>query len=40
MATVLPLFSTGLVRFVRAAYDDLGRTGTATIQGLQSDEDD
>lgn len=32
--------STALVRFVRAIYDDLGRTGTATVQALQSDEDE
>lgn len=29
-----------VVRFVRAVYDDLGRVGTATVQALQSDEDD
>jgi hypothetical protein len=28
-----------LLRFVRAVYDDLGHTGTATVLALQSDED-
>lgn len=29
-----------LARFVRVTYDDLGRTGTATVLALQSDEED